>query len=142
MLEIGAVWRPLTAFWYGLTNSVSSATRNQKPSTRKMPPRTTWDEVNPRIERRGFTDYLETNEGWKPIRVFDGRGHGRFRLTRIGKRFYHEHTLNEYVIQLPALFRTYKDAGVVEHRGFYPIHALPPNIRARLDLVFEGWQSG
>ena len=104
-----------------------------------MPPRLTWEE-NPKIERHGFTDYLETNKGWKPIRVSDGRGQGRFRLTRVGKRYYHKNTLNEYVIQLPALFRTYKVAGEdpVEHRGFYPIHALPPGIRARLDLVFEG----
>ena len=44
--------------------------------TEKMPQRITWDE-DPKIERRGFTDYLKTNKGWKPIRVFDGRGQGR-----------------------------------------------------------------
>ena len=104
-----------------------------------MPPQITWNEDNPKIERHGFTDYLDTNKGWKPIRVFDGRGQGRFRLTRVGKRFYHKHPLNEYVIQLPALFKTYRTSGeVVEHRGFFPIHALPLGIRARLDLVFEG----
>ena len=52
-----------------------------------MPQRITWDE-DLKIERRGFTDYLKTNKGWKPIRVFDGRGQGRFRLTHVGKRFY------------------------------------------------------
>ena len=82
--------------------------------------------------------YKRQSKGWKPIRVFDGRGQGRLRLTRVGKRFYDKNTLNEYVIQLPALFRTYKASGTVEHRGFYPIHALPTNIRARLDLIFEG----
>ena len=59
-----------------------------------MPTRITWDE-NSRIERRGFTDYLETNKGWKPIRVFDGRGQGRFRLTRVGRRYYEKTTLND-----------------------------------------------
>ena len=95
-------------------------------------PRIEWDD-EPEIERRGFTDYLKTNRGWKPIRVYDGRGQGRFRLTRVGKRFYHANTLNEYVIQLPALFRTYKEANAppVEHRRFYPIHALPPELRWR-----------
>jgi len=68
-----------------------------------MPIQITWDEANPRIERHGFTDYLQTNKGWKPIRVFDGRGQGRFRLTRVGMRFYEKNTLNHYVIQLPAL---------------------------------------
>ena len=84
-----------------------------------MPQRITWDEASPKIERHGFTDYLETNKGWKPVRVFDGRGQGRFRLTRVGRRFYEKNTLNEYVIQLPALFRTYKEAGAppVEHMG-------------------------
>ena len=53
-----------------------------------MPQRITWDEENPKTERRGFTDYLKTKKGWKPIRVFDGRGQGRFRLTHVGKRFY------------------------------------------------------
>ena len=104
-----------------------------------MPIRITWDEENPDIERRGFTDYLKTNKGWKPIRVFDGRGQGRFRLTRVGKRFYEKNTLNSYVVQLPALFRTYKEAGAppVIHRGFYPIEGLPPAIRRRLDAVFD-----
>jgi hypothetical protein len=104
-----------------------------------MPPRLTWNEETPKVQRHGTTDYLETNKGWKAIRVFDGRGQGRFRVTRVGKRFYHKNTLNEYVIQLPALFRTYKNAGEapVEHRGFYPIHALPPAIRERLDKVFD-----
>ena len=104
-----------------------------------MPPRLTWDEEAPKIERHGFTDLLATNKGWKPIRVFDGRGQGRFRLTRIGRRFHGKNTLNEYVIQLPALFRTYRAAGgePVEHRGFYPIHALPPAIRERLDKVVD-----
>ena len=103
-----------------------------------MPPQLTWD-IQPEIKRQGFTDLLKTNKGWKPIRIFDGRGQGRFRLTRIGKRFHHQNTLNEYVIQLPALYRTFKNAGEapVEHRGFYPIHALPPNIRQRLDAVFD-----
>ena len=87
---------------------------------------------------KGDNGLFRNKQGWKPIRVFDGRGQGRFKLTRVGKRFYHQNTLNEYVIQLPALFRTYKASGIVEHRGFYPIHALPANIRARLDLVFEG----
>ena len=80
-----------------------SSAESENPNS-KMPPRITWNEDNPKIERHGFTDYLETNKGFKPIRIFDGRGQGRFRLTRVGKRFYHKHTLNEYVIQLPALF--------------------------------------
>ena len=104
-----------------------------------MPQRITWDEEDPKIERRGFTDYLKTNKGWKPIRVFDGRGQGRFRLTRVGRRYYEKNTLNNYVVQLPALFRTYKEAGAppVIHRGFYPIEGLAPAIRRRLDAVFD-----
>ena len=88
-----------------------------------MPTRLTWDADNPEITRHGFTDFLKTNKGWRAIRVFDGRGQGRFRVTTIGKRYYGANTtLNQYVVQLPALFRTYKggvDAPPVEHRYFF-----------------------
>ena len=47
--------------------------------------------------------------------------------------------MNEYAIQLPALFRTYKVPGEdpIEHRGFYPIHALPNSLRRDLDVIFD-----
>ena len=104
-----------------------------------MPTRLTWDEAYRKIERRDFTDLLKTNKGWKPIRVFDGRGQGRFRLTHVGRRFYEKNTLNNDAVQLPALFRTYKEAGQppVIHRGFFPIEGLAPAIRRRLDAVFD-----
>ena len=106
-----------------------------------MPTRITWNEEAPEITRHGFTDFLKTNRGWRAIRVFDGRAQGRFKVTRMGKRFYSRgSTANEYVVQLPALFRTYKggpEAEPVQHRGFYPVHALPAPVRRRLDAIFD-----
>ena len=56
-------------------------------------PRITWDVAQPTIKRHGTTDYLETtSHGWKALRVFNGAGQGRFRLTRLGRRFYEANT--------------------------------------------------
>ena len=70
------------------------------------------------MKGQGNSDYVETNLGPRPVRVFNPAA-GTWRVTNLGNRWFHsEHQQSEVVIQLPAKFYTQKHGGgQVMHRG-------------------------
>ena len=89
------------------------------------------------LERRGHTDYVQTTTGRKPVRVFNGAT-GQWRTTATGKKWFARdgQPQTEYVLQLPAVFRTHKTTGTVTHRGWYPVANLPTALRRQLEQAF------
>ena len=69
------------------------------------------------------------------MRVFDGAT-GRWRITRLGKRWFAQNELTQFVVQLPCKFYTTKaDGRVVEHEGWYPVTDLDHNQRRRIEAL-------
>ena len=89
------------------------------------------------LVRRGNTDYVETTRGWRPARTFDGAT-GRWRVTRVGRRWFGRAGMprSEYVILLPAIFKTQKVDRVITHRGWYPVTGLSNNLRREIERIF------
>ena len=91
-----------------------------------MPPRVTFA-AGQELDRKGNSDFIQTNRGRRPVRVFDART-GRWRLTWLGKCWFAQNELSQFVVQIPAKFYTTKaDGRVVEHEGRYPVTDLDPH---------------
>jgi hypothetical protein len=82
------------------------------------------------VERNGSSDWIETHAGKRRLRTFDGI-RGTWRLTALGKRHFATHRPpSEYVIKLPAIFRTMRQDGTtMTHRGWFPVADLSLHVR-------------
>ena len=81
------------------------------------------------MKRRGNSDYVDTDRGPRPVRVFNPAA-GTWRVTALGGRWFgseHAPHYSEVVMQLPVKFYTQKrGGGQVMHRGWFPVTDLAP----------------
>ena len=79
---------------------------------------------------------LDRKGNTAPCAFFDGAT-GRWRLTRLGKRWFAQNELSESVLQLLSrLYTTKADGRVVEHEGWYPVANLDHALRRRIEASF------
>ena len=84
----------------------------------------TWNEENPMTTRRGGTEVLETNKGFKKIRTWQPE-RGEWKLTRLGKRYYRANPSN-FIISLPVRYDVVRarDGSEVSYKGYFPVSSL------------------
>ena len=91
------------------------------------------------MKRKGNSDYVETDRGPRPVRVFSPAA-GTWRVTRTGKRWFNrpDQQPSEVVVQVLATIYTTKNArdAPVEHYGWFPVTDLPTDVKAAIDAAF------
>ena len=94
-----------------------------------------WDKENPNITKRGATEYIETNKGFKKLRAWDPRA-GDWQLTNLGKRFFRERP-SEYIISLPVHYNIIRarDNAEIQCRCYISIANLNAGLRALMEEI-------
>ena len=82
-----------------------------------------WDE-NPKITKKGASEYLETNAGLKKIRSWAPE-RAEWNLTKLGRRFFRGRP-SEYLISIPVQYKIIRerDSATVQYKGYMPITQL------------------
>ena len=80
-----------------------------------------WDRENPKITKRGATEFLETNKGLKKIRTWTPE-HGVWKVTRLGQRYFRDRP-SEYIVSIPVRYDIIrgKDNAEISYRGYMPV---------------------
>ena len=76
-----------------------------------------WDRENPKITKRGGTEFLETNKGPKKIRSW-AADRGEWNVTRLGQRFFRDRP-SEYIVSIPVRYNIIRgrDNAEIAYRG-------------------------
>lgn len=94
-----------------------------------------WDRENPKITKRGGTEFLETNRGPKKIRSWAAEN-GRWMVTRLGERYFRDGP-SDYIISIPVRFNIIRgrDNAEIAYRGYMPVTSLNARPRGVLGEV-------
>ena len=95
----------------------------------------TWNRENPNITKRGATEYLETNKGFKKLRSWVPQG-GQWQLTNLGKRYFRERP-SEFIISLPVRYNIVRarDNAEIQYRGYMPVAQLNAGLRTLMTEI-------
>ena len=95
----------------------------------------TWNRENPKITKRGATEYLETNKGNKKLRTWYP-ARGEWLLTGLGVRYFRERP-SEYIVSLPVRYDIIRerDNARIQYRGYMPVVNLSAGLRATMEEI-------